>query len=669
MNNKYYKLPCKKYILDTRNTKYYKLPYKKYIVFNDSIDFAKFNNLTDITLNSFEDIVWLSYKSLGKLGPYFSFDDKKILSKFIKEEYIQPILENCSKNYLKLFLIYKTLNKEQKDVFLDIHNKMSSSSNSIMCIDTGPGTGKTFIIASLAITCKIIPCYLVYTRKLEQQLSKICNLYTYTNCKFFMDSLNLSFFQQLAIWSSKSNGSYMNMIEKYYEVLCLANRIKLPTESNLYILDEYSVVSPMFIFLLYCLSIRWDLHILFVGDRFQQSSLNKSIFHSAGNFVLIQSLYSKQYLLNKRIRQSDDIVFQEKLQLVTQLLQENYNGNETSMNFALKYSLYQIFKHHFSLAECFSSVYLAQYHMKIKKRMLRYQNKLEKGTFRLAYVCTKSKEKKSKTDTFVELREGWTSSKFLPYLVLVTGQYYNYIVNSMNQIVVEYLGMLGEDSNKLVLVQDIKNRDIFYSVKPKIISRETMHTEQIKWLKGCTNLSLYQYPLLARTFTYHAAQGITIHEDMVELNMDTATLNSFYVGLTRLKTLSQLGKIHSKDLYNLVITDLFNDDYYYKISSYTKLQITRLCNQNTTKIFSEFLKTIKFRETRYLSTFNRSERFVNYKISRNIFNYTIKQRQNQSNSSRLVNLAKFIRGSDITKQLAMFEFSQEYLLEYLKDLQ
>ena len=63
MNNKYYKLPCKKYILDTRNTKYYKLPYKKYIVFNDSIDFAKFNNLTDITLNSFEDIVWLSYKS------------------------------------------------------------------------------------------------------------------------------------------------------------------------------------------------------------------------------------------------------------------------------------------------------------------------------------------------------------------------------------------------------------------------------------------------------------------------------------------------------------------------------------------------------------------------------------------------------------------------------
>ena len=375
-------------------------------------------------------------------------------------------------------------------------------------------------------------------------------MHTYTNCKFIMDSLTLSFYQQKKIWGSKKiNGKNMNMIEKYYEILCLTNRVKLPTESNLYILDEYSVVSPMFIFFLYCLSIRWNLHILFVGDKFQQSSINKSIFHSAGNFLLIQALCDNNQdsllLLKRKMRQNDDLIFQNKIEFVTEILRENYIGSETPMNFAIKYSLYLIFKDHFILTETFSSIYLAQYHIDIKKRILRHQCKLkEDSSFKLAYVCNKSKDRLTGKDIFIERREGWTCGKFLPYLLLVKGQTYNYIINNIKQVIVKYLGFYIKDSsNKWVIVEDSNGNK--YALKPKLISPEIMHTEQIQWLKKFTNSTLYQYPLLPRYYTYHAAQGITIPEEKVELNMDTGTLNSFYVGLTRLRKISQLGKIHT----------------------------------------------------------------------------------------------------------------------------
>ena len=178
-------------------------PCKRIKIFNDTKYISRKENLTDITLNSFDDLVWLSYKSLGKLRHLLTIEDGKILAQFKNTDHIHSILANCSENYFKLYLIYKTLNEEQREVFLNIHNMMISSQNSILCINAGPGTGKTFIIASLAITCKISPCYLVYTRKLEQQLSKICSLNTYTNCKFLMDSLNMSFCEQKNIWSSK----------------------------------------------------------------------------------------------------------------------------------------------------------------------------------------------------------------------------------------------------------------------------------------------------------------------------------------------------------------------------------------------------------------------------------------------------------------------------------
>ena len=672
MNHDYYKNPCKK----SKN-----FNDAKYLSNNDP-NGIPIHNLTDITLNSFEDLVWLSYKSPGKLGNLLTFEDKDILLNFINTKVIQPILDNCSSNYLKLYLTYKTLSEEQKKVFLDIHNTIASSSNSILCIDAGPGTGKTFIIASLAITCKINPCYMVYTRKLERELAKLCTIHSFTNCKFLMDSLDISFCKQKALWNSKKNGHYMTICEKIHDILALTNRIQLPASSDLYILDEYSVVSPMFIFFLYCLSIKWNLHILFVGDRFQQSSINKSIFHCLGNFVLIQTLTTKQYLLDKRIRQNDDISFQEKLKLVTNnLLLKNYCGTDISMNFALKYALYEIFKPHFSLPESFSTIYLAQYHKDIKKRLLRYVNKLKHGTFRLAYVCTKTKNRDKGNDNFVELRkdgvEKDTRGKFLPYLVLVKGQYYNYIANSAQQMVVEYLGLYKEDS-KIVVVRDISNQYGIFLVKPRSISPEFMHTEQIKWLKTYyTNSTIYQYPLLARTFTYHAAQGITIQEDIVELNIDTATLNSFYVGLTRLKKLSQLGKIHTKDFLNLVVTDFFNDAYYYKLSYYTKIQIeNRFCCQNDTveeevkrriKDLCDFIKILKFKETRNLSIFNRSHNDLtnNYKISRIFFNNT--QDEDQQTNSKLLPLLQIIKSSSTEMQLAMFEYSQEHLREYLKE--
>ena len=636
-------------------------------------------NLTDISLNSYDDLVWLSYQSLGKISHCLSCNDKKILSQFIKLKYIQPILKNCSLNHLKLYLVYKTLNTEQKDVFLKIHNKMSSSKHSITCINSGPGTGKTFVIASLALTCRINPCYLVYTRRLENQLSKISNLHTYTNCKFIMDSLNLSFYQQKKVWGSKKiNGEYMNMVEKFYEVLCLANRVKLPTESNLYILDEYSVVSPMFIFFLYCLSIRWNLHILFVGDKFQQSSINKSIFHTAGNFLLIQALCDDDQqsllLLERKMRQDDDLLFQNKIELVTQILRENYIGNETPMNFAIKYSLYQIFKDHFMATETFSSTYLAQYHKDIKNRILRHQSTLKGDTsFKLAYVCTKSRDRVTGKEIFIERQNGWTSGKFLPYLLLVKGQTYNYIMNVYKQVIVKYLGFYVKDStNKWVIVQDINDKR-YYALKPKLISPETMHAEQIKWLKSCTYSTLYQYPLLPRCYTYHAAQGITIPEEIVELNMDTATLNSFYVGLTRLRKISQLGKMHSAELCDFILNEIYNDEYYfYKISSYNKLLIKKqLCSSSSTTIF-DLLKALKFTETKNLHVFNKNEKITNYKISRYVFDNTIKQKHNLNrdlliNDNKLINLAKYIKTLENSKKLTMLEYSQEYLYEYLKE--
>lgn len=49
------------------------------------------------------------------------------------------------------------------------------------------------------------------------------------------------------------------------------------------------------------------------------------------------------------------------------------------------------------------------------------------------------------------------------------------------------------------------------------------------------------------------------------MNIDSATVNSLYVGFSRVNSLDQIVEVQSRDFLSLLYTSYKNDDYFYKI--------------------------------------------------------------------------------------------------------
>lgn len=530
----------------------------------------------------------------------FSIRSKQFLNFYVKDQTIATSIKQRYKKYfdtvwidnpIKVQIIINSLNPDQRKAFFSIFDNLMNDTGSISNIDACPGTGKTFLTACILICYRKSSCYMVYTNKLSEAMN---NIYfegvSITCCKFLINLLDLTYVKVKYLWNTKGK----NMAEKCAEVQDLAMNHK-PFHS-FYIMDENSVVSPFFIYFMYHLYRFHKIHILFIGDQYQQIPITSTRYHSTSNYNLIK-LISHNYELNINMRQIKDPHFNDLLKEFLKFFKEK---DKNVMTFDVKYFFYDKLKVLFYTDNDFGAMFFAQHHMVLKNRLLSYEEHLKRNNtpFEKAYIHVKHNGERVPIANNIRLR------KFRPYILLVRGAKYVYVPSSQ--------------VSKVVVLKEIRPSNLVLycpSMKRSIIIRRVpiniyFASEQlIDELTQSNYKAVNQYPLRELVSTYHAAQGLTIANDKIELDMDCAKINSFYVGITRIKALSQLVKIHTKDLFNLAYTKLKSDEYFYKVVEYPdsmeQLQFSK-CRSVT--IFENAKRNLKIEKKLYKNTNKKVEK-------------------------------------------------------------
>ncbi len=503
------------------------------------------SSLLNIKLKGYEDLVKMAEMPFSQLVTPFGEDANDVI-KNTRKKFPTVIANNCTDNCIKVNAVLNSLTPEQHDVLCNIYTQLANEDGSLTCIDAPPGTGKTFLISCLLTTYKNKSTYLVYTNKLKELMSRLYfNGRSENCCKFLMSMLDINYFKAKNLWNLKEH----TLEEKCKEIEMLAEKTK--PDSDLYILDEDSVVSPFFIFFMYCLYKIKKVHVVFIGDKFQQISINASKYHNRVNFDLIQH-FSKVYTLHTKVRQMNDAKFIERLDKFVNMFEV---GCTNKMTFDKKYIIYNMFEDNFHMKENFDAMYFAQYHVELKKRNGRYENYLKEKNipYTKAYFHTSKNVVMDK----LNLR------KFNTHINLIIGNFYVFAPDRTRTFIVRLLEI--GNNNLKVMNMDLDREQI---VRRKVLSPSFVSEQLLTHLQNLGHGGLVQYPLKPMISTYHAAQGLTIQQTLIELNLDCSTLNSFYVGITRIRSLTQLSKIHTTELFNLFYTKRQNDEYYYRVVNF-----------------------------------------------------------------------------------------------------
>ncbi len=504
-----------------------------------------------LKVRSMEDLFVLSIQSKREL--YTRIKDAASIVSQMKKQYKSYFETVWVNNPLQIRIILNSLNVDQAKTFFSIFENLKNAEGSISTIDAGPGTGKTFLTACILMSYSKSSTYMVYTNRLSENMNALFfEGRSITCCKFLMTFLNMNYAKVKYMWYLK---------DKTFEEKC--QEIEELSQTNkpfhpLYIIDENSVVSPFFIYFMACLRKHHKIHLIFIGDRYQQIPINATKYHMEPNYSLLNIMSDSVFNLSINVRQNQDTFFVGILKNFI----AKFNDNNKNMNFAIKYFFYENLKSKFHTPEDFQATFFAQHHVVLKHRMDRYEQYLKKKKipYTKSFLHVRVGKGRMKLEPMAEAEE---ITKFKPYITLVEGEEYTYAPNSttcmtvvLKEIGKQYLKVYCDELKRYIMIRKIPLNIYFAS--------EQLIAKIVELGYTCA----YQFPLREKISTYHAAQGLTIASNKVELDMDCKSINSFYVGITRIKDLRQLTKIHTKELLSLAYSMYKKDDHFYKIVTY-----------------------------------------------------------------------------------------------------
>lgn len=173
-------------------------------------------------------------------------------------------------NSPKTQIVYNLLERNQPILFEQLHQSISLSycnSNSVkkpttICIDSGPNTGKSFLVSSLVATIQS-PCQ-------KFMLANACEDYDKTG--LFCDEGNLE-----------------DMLKKIYFIIH-----RFPRKSDLLVLEEYNSVSPWFILVLTVAAKVKKFNLVCTGDKNQLKFEHYSEFHRDSEYAVIEHLFDQK---------------------------------------------------------------------------------------------------------------------------------------------------------------------------------------------------------------------------------------------------------------------------------------------------------------------------------------------------------------------------------------
>lgn len=502
--------------------------------------------------------------------PILSFTDKQVCSNLLKFNVTKMNDIDVKYNLCKLLdnntfvntIEYKSaclntnealiLNKNQQFLFTKLHEIISNTftnddfnvnNPAFVLLDSPPGTGKSHTLVEFAKSSTLPISYIVFSNNLKQKVAHYKNIVANTCCKYFLLALSITFDEYKELFLEES------IISTVYKIYSLVFKYIHVDNTHCVILDEYTVLSPWYLILLYWCARKYKFSIIFAGDKNQLNTIQVSKFHQGRNFSILELLCTTQLNLYNQVRITDKM-YEEKIKKLKYILSDK---DYVPLDFPILFTIFKMFQDKFYVTDNYDNIFLTYLHKKIKNRTLKFiQNK---EVIKSPFICTNNNDTSG-----VDFNTEQHHNKFLSYLPLIVGCTYIWY-NEFTKTEVKLVLI----NNSEVYVNDEKTNKQYCLTKKNCI--KIIPEEQYNWIKESKNcLNVLQFPLtLAYTNTYHSAQGLTFKDKTIEIDLE-GPLNAVYVGLTRVQKESQIHKIHTPFVFSLIYTNLQNDEYFYNIS-------------------------------------------------------------------------------------------------------
>lgn len=486
----------------------------------------------------------------------------------------------CPKCATPKVLDVKNLTEYQRKVYNNIHQFLKENDSGVITIDTPSGTGKTFLLCTLAKDLQKTIKFIIFRKNQASEIS-LWNIQTYTFVSFIMHHFDLRYENAIEMFRTYDKDN----ITELYKLIVYSKKFVAESTSTI-ILDIYTIPSPTMLLLLYIISLQHKLHLIFAGNRMQLNAINKSVFHKENNFYIVQIL--NDLTINKlaeNIRTCDNTLENEVSRFHKRLLQIQPAGN-IPFYYNLRYYLYTLFRSKYFTEERFDTIYIAQTHSNIKKRLHRLINYCqlnERPYYEVPFYYQNINGIKL---PLPKNRKG----KFFSTLLLVEGYKYIYIdEKGVHHVVLLQNVFLSNFEVWSLEIRFIKDDHVEKIQRIKLNYYQILPAYR-KWLleKIRYTNDLWQFPLRPYTLTYHATLGQTLEEEQVELNADCRYANFLYIGLSCIRHKSDLHKIHDQDVAGYLVTEYMetvrNDTtYYYRCEFDTRVFYEYVTNKQPVK--------------------------------------------------------------------------------------
>ncbi|CAK9833800.1 hypothetical protein ANTRET_LOCUS10429 [Anthophora retusa] len=463
-------------------------------------------------------------------------------------------------------MIYDNLNDYQKKAYNEINELFNKSSNKVVVIDAPSGSGKTFLLCTLAANYHE-EVFIVFRKDQASEISsKNINAYTYMS--FNMHYFKLSYPRAIYMFKMITK----DIIRELYKLLIYSKEFVIAdTNKTIMIVDTYTISSPAMLLLLYIVSLNNNMNLIFAGSNMQLNAIDKSALHGANNFYIVQILYDLCVKRLEKNMRAYDTVLSDKISHFHQELEQYKPNGNIALQFNLRYTLYKLFHEKYFTEERFDTVFIAQTHKEITARLYRfvaYLNSIGKPYVQAPFYF----KKQGNLFPLPVVRIG----KFFPYLLLVEGYKYIHVNNNGSHEVVTLKKVLYTDGHPTILqVRSSNNDDCVMEISKCILNHYQILPAYRTWLliNVGRDLELLQFPLRPYTLTYHAALGRTIEEEDVEFSLDCPYANFAYIGLSCVREYSAIHKIHTpRDLSSYAVTYYMENKkgdniYYYRCPS------------------------------------------------------------------------------------------------------
>ncbi|CAK9798679.1 hypothetical protein ANTPLA_LOCUS1727 [Anthophora plagiata] len=534
-------------------------------------------------------------------------------------------------------MIYHNLNNYQKKAYNEISELFNKSSNKVVVIDAPSGSGKTFLLCTLAAKYDK-EVFIVFRKDQASEISSK-NINSYTYMSFNMHYFQLSYPRAIHMFSMSGKDS----IRELYKLLIYSKKFAITdTNKTIMIVDTYTIPSPAMLLLLYIVSLNNNMNLIFAGSKMQLNPIDNSALHSANNFYIVQilnDLFVKK--LGKNMRAYDTVLCDKISHFYEELEQYKPNGN-IALQFNLRYTLYKLFQEKYFTEERFDTVFIAQTHKEITARLYRfvaYLNSIGKSYVQAPFYF----KKQENLFSLPVIRIG----KFFPYLLLVEGYKYIHVNKNGSHEVVTLEKVLYTNGQPVTLqVRSSNNDDCVMEISQCILNHYQILPAYRTWLLKNVgrDLELLQFPLRPYTLTYHAALGRTIKEENVELSLDCTYANFAYIGLSCVREYSAIYKIHTpRDLPSYAVTHYMEnkkeDNIYYYRCPPNDSASNRILEYVYDRGTIEAIDNIKWTDVDDVKTFERKKITSYLRIPRCMY----KQLSKEADTTPLMQIAQFVK--------------------------